>query len=243
MNEKYILQTFQTDDQLFEAVANFIIDTAHKAIAEKGKFVIALSGGNTPNQLYSLLATNTFNKKMPWKNTFVFWGDERCVGLDDKLNNAHVAITLLLDKVDLPFLNIFTIPVNLTPEKAAIQYEQTIKSFFGNETPAFDLILLGLGDNAHTASLFPGTPILHEKDHLVKEVYVDEQKMFRVSMTAPLINLAHNIAFLVTGKAKAEVIKTIFSASYQPEKYPVQLIKPVNGKLYWFTDKEATSLI
>jgi 6-phosphogluconolactonase len=243
MNKNYNLRSFQNGEPYFTGVANFIIDIANKAVNENGKFTIALSGGNTPNQLYSLLATDTYNKQMPWKNTFVFWGDERCVSLDDKLNNAHVAISLLLDKVHISSLNIFTIPVNLSPEKAAVQYEATIKSFFGNDVTAFDLILLGLGENAHTASLFPGTDVLKEKFHLVKEVYVEEQKMFRVTMTAPLINLAHNIAFLVTGNAKAEVLKTVLTASWQPDKYPAQLVNPANGKLFWFADRDASALL
>ncbi len=237
------LRVFEAGETYIKEVAEFIIDIAHKAIEERGRFSIALSGGNTPNQLYTLLGTDEYKEKMPWKHSFVFWGDERCVALDDKLNNAHVAVTLLLDKVHVPWLNIFTIPVNLQPDEAAIQYEQTIRNYFNNETPAFDLILLGLGENAHTASLFPGTEVLQEQTHLVKAVYVDEQKMFRVTMTAPLINLAHNIAFLVTGQSKAEVLKTIFTEPYQPEKYPAQLIKPVNGKLYWFADKAAAALV
>jgi 6-phosphogluconolactonase len=236
------LQVFPNGQPFFKAVADFIIRIANKSIKENGKFVVALSGGNTPNQLYSLLSSETYRKQIPWKKTFVFWGDERCVGLHDKLNNAHVAVSLLLDKVHIPPLNIFPIPVNLSPKEAAIQYEQTIKSFFGNAVPAFDLILLGLGENAHTASLFPATGILKEQNHLVKEVYVEEQKMFRISMTAPLMNLAHNIAFLLTGKSKAEVLKTVFTSAYQPNKYPAQLIKPINGELFWLADEDAASL-
>jgi len=243
MNDQYNLERFENGEAFIKAVADFIIVIANKAVAEKKKFTIALSGGNTPNKLYSLLATAEYSKQMPWKNTFVFWGDERCVALNDEQNNAHVAISLLLDKVGIPPLNIFPIPVNLLPAEAAIQYEQTIKSFFGNETPAFDLILLGLGENAHTASLFPGTDVLTERKHWVKEVYVDEQKMFRVTMTVPLINLANNIAFLLTGKSKAEVLKTVLTAPYQPEKYPAQLIKPITGKLFWLADKDASALI
>jgi 6-phosphogluconolactonase len=243
MNTAYNLQSFQTDDLLFETIANFIIELAHKTIDTKGKFTLVLSGGNTPNQLYTLLASDAFSKRMPWKNTVVFWGDERCVGLEDKLNNAHVAISLLLDKVAIPKSNIFPIPVNLPPAEAAIEYEKQIHSFFGNTTPRFDLILLGMGDNAHTASLFPGTDILQETTRLVKEVYVEEQKMFRITMTAPLINLAHTVVFLLTGKSKAQTLKTVLSVPYQPAIYPVQLIKPIDGKLYWFTDAEAASLL
>jgi 6-phosphogluconolactonase len=243
MNGQYTLERFENGEAFIKAVADFIIAIANKAVAKKEKFTIALSGGNTPNKLYSLLATDAYSKQMPWKNTFVFWGDERCVALSDEQNNAHVAISLLLDKVGIPPLNIFPIPVNLSPAEAAIQYEQTIKSFFGNETPVFDLVLLGLGENAHTASLFPGTEVLNERRHWIKEVYVDEQKMFRVTMTAPLINLANNIAFLLTGKSKAEVVKTVLTAPYEPEKYPAQLIKPINGKLFWLADKDASALI
>jgi 6-phosphogluconolactonase len=237
------IQIFKNGEPFFKGVANFIIDIANKSVNKNEKFVIALSGGNTPNQLYSLLATEEYSKHIPWKNTFIFWGDERCVGLYDNQNNAHVAISLLLDKVNIPLLNSFPIPVNLPPEKAALQYEQTITSFFGKDAPVFDLILLGLGENAHTASLFPGTNILTEQNRLVKEVYVEEQKMFRVTMTAPLINRAKNIAFLLTGQAKAEVLKTVLTAPYQPNKYPAQLIKPTNGKLFWLVDEEAASLV
>jgi len=243
MDQQYIIERFQNGGPFLKSVAAFIIDIANKSVAKKGRFAIALSGGNTPNQLYTLLATEEYSKQMPWKNTFVFWGDERCVGLDDKLNNAHVAVTLLLDKVAVPWLNIFTISVNLSPDEAALQYEQTIQSFFSNEEPAFDLILLGLGENAHTASLFPGTEVIEEQKHLVKAVYVDEQKMFRITMTAPLINQAHNIAFLLTGKSKAEALKTVLTQPYQPNKYPAQLIKPVNGKLFWLLDEDAASLL
>lgn len=243
MNPNYNIKVFDNDEIFIKETADFIISLAGKAIKEKERFVVSLSGGNTPNKLFALLATEEYSDKINWQRTFIFWGDERCVRLDDKLNNAHVAITLLLDKVPIPPLNVFPIPVNLPPAQAAVQYEQTIKSFFGNEEPAFDLILLGLGENAHTASLFPYTDVLHEETKLVKEVYVEEQSMYRVTMTAPLINRAHNITFLVSGKSKAEVIKTIFTEPYQPEKYPAQLIKPTNGKLFWFLDKDAAALI
>ena len=235
------IHVFKDVAELCESTANFIIDMANEAIAEKEQFVLVLSGGSTPNELYKLLATESYQKRMPWKNTFIFWGDERCVGLDDTLNNAYVAKTLLLDKIDIPAKNIYVTPVNLPPAEAANKYEQELKDFFKNKPPKFDLVFLGLGENAHTASLFPGTEVLHEKDRWVKEVYVDEQKMYRVTMTEPLLNQAHNIVFLVTGKAKAAVLHTIFNSPYQPEKYPAQLINPVNGNLYWYVDEDAAT--
>jgi 6-phosphogluconolactonase len=235
------IHVFKDVAELCEATANFIIELANEAIAGSGQFVLALSGGSTPNELYKLLATEEYKKRMPWKKTIIFWGDERCVGLDDKLNNAYVAKSLLLDKIDILATNLHITPVNLPPAEAAKKYEQDLKDFFKNKAPKFDLIFLGLGENAHTASLFPGTDVLHEKDRWVKEVYVEEQKMYRVTMTEPVLNQAHNIIFLVTGKAKAEVLHTIFNSAYQPEKYPAQLIKPADGNLYWYVDEAAAT--
>ncbi len=242
MGAKNNLQVFETIDALTEAAANLIIDFAQNTIQQRGRFALCLSGGRTPEKLYSLLAQPQFQNKINWAKTFVFWGDERCVPLDDKQNNALMAKLLLLDKVKIPVGNIFPIPVNLSPAEAAKAYEKSLHDFFGKNEPSFDLILLGLGENAHTASLFPDTEVIHELKHWVKEVYVDEVKMFRVTMTAPLINKAHNIAFLVTGAEKAEVMKTILKAPFEPDKYPAQLIKPEQGSLYWLADKGAAAL-
>ena len=124
---------------------------------------------------------------------------------------------------------------------AALNYGKMLKDFFAGNPPKFDLILLGLGENGHTASLFPGTDVIHEKDRWVKEVYVSDQSMYRITMTAPLINFARNIVFLVTGSSKAGVLNTVLNGPYEPDIYPAQLINPVNGKLYWFIDKEASA--
>jgi len=237
------IKVFNTVDDLTKATALFIIEIAKNAVAERGWFIISLSGGDTPGQLYELLSKPPFREQLPWDKTFVFWGDERCVPRVDKQNNANMAKTLLLDHVAIPLQNIKPVPVNLVPQKAAIVYENAIKKFFDNEPPKFDLVLLGLGDNGHTASLFPGSDVVFEHTHLVKEVYVPEQKMYRVTMTADLINQAHNIIFLVTGCAKAEILKTVLTAPYQPKKYPAQLIKPGDGHLYWCIDKKAGALL
>ena len=237
------IKVFQNENELFDSTANFIIDLAAASIVATGRFSIALSGGNTPEKLYALLAQPVYAEQIDWNKTFVFWGDERCVASDDPLNNAKMAKDLLLNKVPIPTENIFETPVGLAPAEGAIEYERQIKFFFDDLSPKFDLILLGMGDNAHTASLFPGTNILNETTRLVKEVYVEEQKMFRITMTAPLINHAHNIVFLLTGKAKAAILKTVLNTPYEPNKYPVQLIKPIKGKLYWFVDAEAASLL
>ena len=196
---KYNLKVFQTEDELNKSAVEFIIAISNKSLAAKGKFIIALSGGQTPEKLYSLLAELPFHEQIQWKKTFIFWGDERCVPLEDERNNAHRAKSILLGKVDIPLANIHFIPVNLSPAEAANKYEKGLKDFFGKDPLRFDLILLGLGENGHTASLFPGTKLIDEQSEGIREVYVEEEKMFRVTMTAPLIDQAHHILFLVTG--------------------------------------------
>jgi len=244
LNPKNKIEVFENADALSIATAEFIIKLADEAIAAVGRFFISLSGGSTPEKLFKLLADEDYKTRMPWKNTYVFWGDERYVPLNDERNNAHVAKTLLLDKVDIPAENIFVIPVNIEPAtEAAKAYEKTLRTFFGDGLPQFDLILLGIGENAHTASLFPGTSVIYEKKEWVSALYVDEVKMFRITMTAPFINDARNVVFLAAGDSKAEVLQTVLTADYQPEKYPAQLISPVNGNLYWFLDKKAAALL
>ncbi|HXB13874.1 MAG TPA: 6-phosphogluconolactonase [Bacteroidia bacterium] len=240
-NSSNELKVFKTVHALNLAAAKFIIDKANKAVTERGQFVIALSGGQTPMALYSLLAQAPFHEELPWKDATVFWGDERCVPETDTRNNAHQAKSILLDNVDIPISNIHRVPVNLSPAEAASEYEKEIKNYFKGEMPCFDIILLGIGENGHTASLFPNTKVLDEHDEGIRDVYVEVENIFRVTMTAALINRAHNILFLVTGKNKAEIMRALFSDSSPPDKYPAQLIKPCQGQLFWFVDEAAAS--
>jgi 6-phosphogluconolactonase len=237
------LNIFQTTDKLYKAAAEYFIDHSKKSIASKGRFVVSLSGGQTPQKLYSLLAEPHFHNQVQWNKTFIFWGDERCVPLDDERNNAHQAKLILLDKIEIPKSNIHFIPVNLSPEDAAFNYEKNVIDFFGKEAAKFDLVLLGLGENGHTASLFPGTKVIDEQAAGVRAIYVKEEKMFRITMTAPLINQAHAILFLVAGENKSEILKEVLSAPYQPDIIPAQLITPVDGKVLWFVDSGAAALI
>ena len=216
---------FDNADLLAKAAAEYFIKLAEEAIKLKGKFIVALSGGNTPAAMYKLLSTDFYINRINWKSIYFFWGDERCVALNDKNNNSYNAKNILLNKVTVPKKNIFIIPVNESPVNAAIYYEATIKIVFKTDKPVFDLILLGMGDNGHTASLFPNTTILQEAKALVKEVYVKEIKMNRISFTAPLINNAKHILFLVTGKEKQQMLKTVLEGKYEPEKFPAQMIK------------------
>jgi 6-phosphogluconolactonase len=240
---KYNLHVFETTEAVNNAAAEFIIELANKSIVERGRFTISLSGGETPKKVYSLLSEPPFKDQVQWKRTFIFWGDERFVPFNDERNNGHQAKTILLDKIEIPLGNIHFVPVNSLPAEAAVEYEKEIKDFFGEEPTRFDLILLGLGENGHTASLFPGTKVIDEHVEGIKEVYVEEERMFRITMTAPLINEAHNILFLVTGEEKATILERVLTGPYEPNIYPTQLIKPVNGELFWFSDRAAADLI
>ncbi len=219
------ITVFNNTELLAKAAAEYFIKLSSEAIQLNGKFTVALSGGTTPGAMYNLLATDFYCSQVDWKNCYFFWGDERCVPLNDKDNNSFNARNILLDKVPVPKKNVFVIPVDESPKNAAIYYEATLKIFFKSDKPVFDLILLGMGSNGHTASLFPHTSILNETKALVKKVYVEEVKMNRVSFTAPLINNAKHILFLVAGKDKETMLKKVLEGEFKPEEYPAQLIK------------------
>lgn len=234
---------YENASALRESVANKIIELSSEFIHAHGRFTIALSGGSTPSGLYALLATPFYSKQIDWKKVYVFWGDERMVDLNDDENNGHSAQKILLDKINIPHENFYRVNTSSTPGDAARDYENKLKTFFNNPLPSFDLILLGMGTNGHTASLFPHTDILNETTSLVKEVYLEEHNSYRISFTIPLINNASNIFFLVSGNEKATILHSVLNGKYQPASYPAQFIKPKSNNLYWFTDKLAASQI
>jgi 6-phosphogluconolactonase len=221
---------FDTPHLLATATADYFVKLSNEAIAAKGKFTVALSGGSTPAALFAILATEDYVSKINWKNVYVFWGDERCVALDSTDNNAFNAKNILLNKVPIPKKNIFAIPVDETPVNAAIYYEASIKISFKTDKPIFDLILLGMGDDGHTASLFPYTTILQEKIKLVKAVFLADKNVWRISLTEPIINAAKHKLFLVAGRAKAPMLDIVLNGKKDIEKYPAQMVE--NGE--WF---------
>ena len=237
----YNLQIFGSREEFYQASAKLVLALAKEAISKRGRFVIALSGGSSPEPLYELLAKDPFQHEMPWENTFVFWGDERFVPTDDERSNAHRAWQLLLEKVPLSAAQIYQIGSSLTPEQEARKYENTVFSFFGKAHPVFDLILLGLGENGHTASLFPETPVLQELSPGIRAVFPADETIPRITMTAPLINLARRILFLVSGSNKAYAVKSVLGAEYNPSKFPAQLISPKSGHLTWHLDSDAAA--
>lgn len=235
-----MIRIFNDLETLSLAAAEMLAEMANQAVATRGRFCVALSGGNTPRRLYEILANAPFRGRIPWELVYVFWGDERCVPDDDPRNNARMARETLLDLIPVPANHIHPIRGDLSPALAATQYETDLRTFFGNQPPVFDLILLGLGENAHTASLFPRTPVLDEKERWVKEVYVAKQGMNRVTLTAPLINQARDVIFLVSGADKALALQNVLEGAYQPHKLPAQLIRPNGAHPIWLVDKAAS---
>ncbi len=230
-------------DTLSLALAQWIVKLINDTLKAKSTFSFCLSGGSTPKKLYQLLASEQFNDKVDWSNVHFFWGDERDVPLIDDKNNAKMAFQSLLDFIKVKKKNLHTINTKLSPQNAAKDYEAVLKKEFATAKNTFDLVLLGLGDNAHTLSLFPGYPIVQEQKKWVDSYYLEEQKMFRISLTAPVVNLSSNIVFLVSGADKADAVQHIIEDKFNPDLYPAQMIKPKTGSLYWWLDESASKNI
>jgi 6-phosphogluconolactonase len=229
-------------EALSRAAAELFAQRAARAASEGGRFSVALAGGNTPRRTYELLAEPPFRDRVPWQKAHVFWGDERCVPADDPRSNAGMARQALLDRVPIPPVQIHPIDCTQLPADAAARYEDLLHQFFG-PSPRFDLILLGLGENGHTASLFPAAPALREYERWVAEVRVADQDPDRVTFTPPLINQAAMIAFLVSGAAKAQVLRKVLTDPAHATRLPAQLIHPTGGELRWLVDQQAGRLL
>ncbi|MDR7371468.1 6-phosphogluconolactonase [Flavobacterium aquidurense] len=234
-----MIQIYNTTEEINITAADLFIASAQKAIAEKGKFTAVLTGGSSPAGIYKLLASDAYKTKIDWSKVFIFWGDERWVPLNDDLSNAKMSYATLLGHVPIPSENIFEMYKDgVTPEDFAVTYEQSIRSVLGGEGK-FDLILLGMGDDGHTASLFPGQAVLEEQNKWVSAYYLEPQKMYRITLTAPLINQAEKIIVVAFGEKKAHALKEVTTGEYNPVTYPMQLIKPITGELLFLVDKNA----
>jgi 6-phosphogluconolactonase len=236
-----MLHVSKDPGSLLIALADFIVGRAKASIERSGRFTIALSGGSSPKRLYELLSSDDYRNQIEWKKVFFFFGDERYVPADHANSNFLMAKNSLFVPLKISDHQIFAVNTSLAPPDAASDYEHRMRNHFKGNECRFDLILLGLGDNSHTASLFPHTSVLHEKVALVKEIYVQEVSMYRITFTAPLINNADCIAFLVYGASKSEAVANILRGPVRIDDYPAQLINPSHGELHWFLDGPAAA--
>ena len=233
MNRKIIrTKNFAAD------AANFIVDLAHKSLRERNEFRIALSGGNTPRPVYARLGT--LGPDLPWELFRITFGDERCVPPDDAESNYRMTNEAMLSHLPIPPGNVRRIQGVGDAVANARLYEDELRTFFNDASwPRFDLVLLGMGDDGHTASLFPGSAALNEQQAWVAANWVEKFNAYRITLTVPAINHAAHIAFLVTGENKAERLSEVLSGESSSEQLPSQLIKPLNGSLEWLIDKAA----
>jgi len=238
------IRKLTTPQDLFHAAAEEFIRAATEAIQKRGRFAVALSGGSTPKSLYALLAANA-GTSLPWTQMFFFFGDERHVPPAHPDSNYRMANESLFSKVPIPPGNIFRVPTeNPDADAAAAAYEQTLRDFFGakpGEFPSFDLILLGMGPDGHTASLFPETAAIREKSRLVVANWVEKLQTSRITLTLPVLNAARSVAFLVSGIDKAPALHEVLEGDGPGEKYPSKLVQPEYGRLIWFVDRAAAS--
>jgi 6-phosphogluconolactonase len=236
------LNIFDTENEVLDALAAHFVKIADEAISSKGKFSVALSGGNSPKKLYELLASS-YRDKVAWEKVYFFFGDERYVPQTDPESNYLMVKKALFDPLHISSSNIFPVDTSLNPKEAAQRYEDEIEAFFYEDELSFDLILLGLGDNSHTASLFPFTPVLHDRTPGVKAVFLQDQQVYRITLNAPLINEAQHIAFLVYGEGKAIAVHHVLEDDEDIEEFPAQLIEPIVGEVEWFLDSAAASML
>lgn len=228
---------------LARAAAEHFVERSNEAVAQRGLFTVALSGGSTPKVLFGLLADpkEPFRDQIPWSRIHFFWSDERHVPPDHPESNYRMANEVLLSRVPITQSNVHRVPSeNPDAADAAAEYERTVVEITGQSLPQLDLILLGLGNDGHTASIFPGSDVLHETERLVAAPWVEKLQTYRITMTLPLLNNGASVVFLVSGSEKAKIVKEIFEG---PEQYPAQAVKPTNGELVWMLDEDAAGTL
>ncbi len=237
------VRVFHDLEALSRGAADLFLSIANAA-ASRGRFAVALSGGSTPRRFYSLFGSVPYRENIDWKKAHVFWADERCVPADHDESNFKLAADAFLSRVDLPQEHIHRIRGEDEPERAAREYEKDLRSFFGpGPYPVFDLIILGVGEDGHTASLFPGAPALREKKRLAVPVYpAPPQKLSRITLTLPVLNHALQVLFLASGRAKAAVVHEIIEDK-NPRQRPAGLVLPVRGAVTWMVDRDAAGLL
>jgi 6-phosphogluconolactonase len=230
-------------DELNRAAAEEFVRVANVSVFERGRFHVALSGGSTPRDLYTLLAAGAFRQRVPWDKLQVFWGDERLVPPDHPESNYRMARESLLSHVPIPPENIHRVPVELADAaQVAAAYERTLRTVFQlspGEAPRFDLALLGLGPDGHTASLFPGAVTLTETERLVAAPWVEKFGMHRITLTARVLNHERRVIFVVSGEEKAAILSEVLQGPFEPGRLPAQLVRPEETGVLWLVDRAA----
>ncbi len=235
------IRIFEDLNKLSAAAADLWIESARQALQERGRFLIALSGGGTPMNLYRLMAHEPYRSQVDWSRAHIFWGDERCVPPDDPESSYGQAKQTFLDQVAIPDENVHRVASDLEPAAAAEDYARILGRFAesGLAFPRFDLVLLGMGEDGHTASLFPGSPVDVSTPTLAVTAHYQNRPANRVTLTPIVFNAARRIMFLAAGAAKAETLVHVLKEGYNPSLYPAQRIRPVNGQVIWMIDQAA----
>ncbi|HXB06187.1 MAG TPA: 6-phosphogluconolactonase [Puia sp.] len=234
------LHVFKDGEALSIAAAKFVADHIAATLKTKSRYTIALSGGSTPKRLHQLLAQPPYKEQIDWSKLHIFWGDERAVPFEDSRNNAKMAYDTLLDLVPVPAGQIHVMRTDIPPEQSAAEYEKILHRYFDNTATSFDLVLLGMGDDGHTLSLFPGQPVIHEEKRWATAFFLQAQDMYRITLTQTIVNRSACVVFLTTGSAKAHALREVLKGAYNPDLYPSQVIKPM-GELHWFVDEAAAA--
>jgi 6-phosphogluconolactonase len=235
------LHIYKDEEELAIALANWIEVLIRKTLEVKDRFSIALSGGESPKKLYQKLASDPYREKINWGRLHIFWGDERVVPFNDERSNAKMGYDNLLSQVNIPTEQVHSIWTDIPPEQSAKQYEKILHQYFDDKQTTFDLVLLGLGEDGHTLSLFPGSKILQDGSSWVNAVD-SKEKGERITLMPAVVNRSSAVAFLVKGKNKAKVLQNILEEK-EPQNYPAQVIQPLNGELHWFVDEESAKYL
>lgn len=234
-----MLHIYKSPDEVSKALAAWITEAIETTLEKQDRFTWAVTGGNSPKQLYELLAASPYRERINWSKLHIFWGDERAVPFTDDRNNAKMTFEHLLNKVPVVREQVHIMDTSLSPDESAKAYEAILHQYFKTEGPSFDLVLNGMGDDGHTLSLFPYTPVIHEKQAWVSSFYLDAQKMYRITLTAPIVNRAKKIAFIAYGTNKSNALFEVLNGARNVDLYPSQIIQPVSGELNWFVDEAA----
>ncbi|MCR4289514.1 MAG: 6-phosphogluconolactonase [Candidatus Scalindua sp.] len=237
------IHVYPNKEKLVVATAEHVADCIEQAIQQNGVCNMALSGGNTPGGVFSLLASSPYRDRVDWSRLHLFWGDERMVPPEHQDSNFRMVQKTLLDHIKIPDENVHRMRGEIAPELAAEEYAELLDVHFKGSPPCLDLILLGLGEDGHTASLFPDTDAVEECEKNAVAVFVPKLSAWRVTLTLPVLNAARKILFLVSGRSKSEIVQRIMSNKQPAKEIPATMVNPQNGELHWMLDSDATVLI